>query len=131
MSFTSFLPSFVFLLISFMAFIHQRKFNFYNVKCCLSWLLSFTAFLGRPFHLTGPSPGSGMRFLLVSKTPVLRPASLLSQAVCLCQAGWWGREREVPAYSHRGGISSCLVIHLFLSFSLCFSVSFSLQISAF
>lgn len=50
----------------------------------------------------------------------------LSQAVCLCRAGWQGGEREVPVCSNRvaslpvwSAISSSLSACVFLSLSLC------------
>lgn len=133
-SFSSFIPLFVFLLISFMAFICHREFNFYIVKCCLSWLLSFTAFLGRPLV---PPLVLGRIFCWLQR-PLCYTAFIHAQQPHLpklCafvgRAGWQGGEKKVPACGNRGGSSSCLVIHLFLSFCLCFSLSFSLQISTF
>lgn len=70
-------------------------------------------FLERPSHLAG----SGTCFLLVAKSPVLcflysGPAPMLSQAVCLCEAGLLGGDRNPlrqahPDFRQGVGIACC------------------------
>lgn len=141
-----FYPRFLFLFISFMTFMCRRECNSYDVKCCLSWLLLFTAFLERPSHLAGRSPDPGTHSLLVTKSPVLcsftkaqRPRSpeLCASARSACR---WGQNPLRQAHRTSGGEgdrgllqprrSLFLVIHLCLSFCLCSPLSFSFSLSA-
>lgn len=89
-----FIPVFVFLFISFVVFICHKEFNLYSVKCCLFWLLGFTAFLERPSHLAGPSPDSGTCSLgckvPCAVLPLCRPSTLALPST-VPSSGWLGR----------------------------------------
>lgn len=116
--FDSCIPVFVFLFISFiMAFSCHREFHFYDVQCCLSWLLGFTAFLERPSHLAGSSPRSRTLsgwLMGWGQNPI--------KWFWLIQIS--GGARELPASSNRGGFSFFLGFHAFLPFCL---LAFSLS----
>lgn len=109
-----FYPRFLFPYLSFMAFMCHRECNLYDVKCCLSWLLHFTAFRERPSRLAGCSPDSGTCSLWVAKSPVLcfltqaqRPRSP-TPCACVRSACRWGQNPPGQAHRTWGGAGALL-----------------------